>query len=323
MDGARRADFAAIDAIKAAAIVAVLFHHAGPWVFESQLTVFDRILRIRWVDFHVPAFVFASGFLYRRDAPLPGREVLERLLRIVAPYLVASLLGTATGLLRTRAPLWFDLATGSAHGIYYYVFVMAWLIPSIWPLSRMPQRAVEALLAALLLYLALASWRPTLLPLTSMFWGMRNPLTLAPCFLAGWIARAHRPRLARIARRRRGLVWAAALLTIVGYVAIREPTRNVALAWLARFAYTLAVIGVIALASSGRALPRAVRELGRATLTLYLHHILFYAAVGYLAAWAAWQRIPALVALGLVGGLGVASLGRALLGRRARWITGS
>ena len=66
-----------------------------------------------------------------------------------------------------------------------------------------------------------------------------------------------------------------------------------------------------------------MRALARATLTLYLDHILVYAAVGYLAAWAAWGRIPALVALGLAGGLGVAGLGRALFGRHARWITGT
>jgi peptidoglycan/LPS O-acetylase OafA/YrhL len=320
--GDARPEYAALHVIKAAAILAVVVNHAGPFGFSAKGPGLDRVLRSGWLDFHVPAFVFVSGFLYHRLAPIPWREVGRRLARIVPPYLVASLIGIAIGILQPKHGTLFALATGSASGIYYYVFVMALLIPLTWPMSRLPRRAVELGLALLLLHLVLASfWRP-LLPIQGWFWGVRNPLVLAPCFLAGWLAHAHLPALAAYARRHAALALGASLCVIVLYIGLHEslaggPRR------LARFAYTCAVIAAIALAWAGRAVPRPVRALSDATLTIYLYHILVYQGIHYLGGWPPALRVPALAALGLAGGLAVASAGRALFAGRSRLVTGA
>jgi peptidoglycan/LPS O-acetylase OafA/YrhL len=318
--GAPGGDYAAVHAIKAAAIVAVVVTHAGPYGLDAGL---DGVLRSGWVDFHVPAFVFLSGFLYHRLAPIPARDVARRLARIVPPYLIASLFGIATGLLQPKHPVWFCLLTGSAVGIYYYVFVMALLIPLVWPMSRLPTRTVEIALAALLLHLCAAIVRPAWLPIQGLFWGVRNPLMLAPYFLAGWLARAHLPRLAAFAQRHAGLVLGLALATVALYVGGLESMATGATRRLARLAYTMAVVTLIAMAWSGRSVPRFVRALGDATLAIYLYHILAYQGLGYLGRTAPALRIPALAAIGLATGLAVAFGGRALLGRRARWVTGT
>ncbi len=321
--GAPRSEYAALHAIKAAAIVAVVVNHAGPFLVGTHPPELDRVLRSGWVDFHIPAFAFVSGFLYHRLTPIPAREVARRLLRIVPPYLVASLLGIATGIFRPKHPTWFCLATGSANGVYYYIFVMTCLTPLIWPMSRLPMRVVELSLAALLLHLGLAAFWPALLPIQGWFWGMRNPLVLAPCFLAGWLARAHLPRLAALARGHAGLLLGVALAAMALYVGLQDWLPGGGTRRLARFAYTCAVITVLAIAWAGRAVPRPVRTLSDATLTIYLYHIMVYEGLGYLGGAAPGLRIPVLAALGLAGGLAVAFAGRALLGRESRLVTGA
>ena len=309
--------------IKAAAIVAVLVNHAGPFGVGPDRPTLDRWLRTGWLDFHVPAFVFVSGFLYHGVAPIPWRGVARRLARIVPPYLVASLLGIALGIFRPKDGIAFALATGSANGVYYYVFVMALLIPLLWPMSRLPSGAVSLALAALLAHLLVAMRWPALLPLQGWFWGLRNPLMLAPFFLAGWLARAHLPALAALARRHGGLALGACLAAAALYVGFHESLPGGATRRLARFVYTMAVIGAIALTWGGRAAPRPVRALADATLTLYLYHILVYQGLHFLGRVPPWPRIPILVALGLGAGLAVAYAGRALFGRASSFVTGT
>jgi peptidoglycan/LPS O-acetylase OafA/YrhL len=82
-------------------------------------------------------------------------------------------------------------------------------------------------------------------------------------------------------------------------------------------------MALLALASARRPVPRAVRALADATLTVYLYHIMVYVGLRYLAGTPPALRVPALVALGIAGGLALAFGGRALLGRRARWVTGA
>lgn len=321
--GAARAEYPALHAIKAAAIAAVVVGHAGPFSADgASQTVLDRILRFGWVDFHVPAFVFVSGFLYQRSEPIPLREVARRLARLVPPYLVASLLGIASGLFRPEHPLWFSLATGSAIGIYYYVFAMAILIPFVWPLSRLPRGAAEILLASMLLHLVLAIARPAWLPPLGWFWGVRNPLALAPCFVAGWLVRAHLPRLAALARRHAALAWGLPLAVIAVYLGGHDAVTGAARR-LARFSYTCSVVALLALATSRRPPPRPVRALSDATLTIYLYHIMVYQALGYMAHSVPALRIPVLATLGLGLGLAVAFGGRRLLGARSRVVFGA
>jgi len=323
--GARaRTDYAALHAIKAVAIVAVVVNHAGPFLAGgAHPSELDRWLRTGWLHFHVPAFVFVSGFLYHRAAPIPWREVGRRLARIVPPYLVASLLGIASGIFVPSGGVAFALATGSANGVYYYVFVMALLTPLVWAMSRLPTRAVSLALAALLAHLLVAMRWPALLPPQGWFWGLRNPVMLAPFFLAGWLARAQLPALVELARRHGGLALGACLALAALYVGFQESLPGGAARRLARFAYTLAVIGAIAIAWGARAVPRPVRALADATLTIYLYHILVYEGLHFLRGEPAGLRIPALSALGVAAGLAVAHAGRALFGRASRFVTGT
>lgn len=64
--------------VKAAAIVAVVFTHAGPM---GKSTPAEELLRSVWVPFHVPAFLMVSGFLCSRPTPLSFRDVGRRISR--------------------------------------------------------------------------------------------------------------------------------------------------------------------------------------------------------------------------------------------------
>jgi fucose 4-O-acetylase-like acetyltransferase len=82
----------AIDYIKAIAIVAVVLNHAGPPAANYESTWFDRFFREALMQFHVPSFLAVSGFLYANAAVMDAATCRRRLVRIVVPYLVASLL---------------------------------------------------------------------------------------------------------------------------------------------------------------------------------------------------------------------------------------
>ncbi len=69
---------AAVDVIKALAILAVVVRHAGPPPWNPAFAEFDRVFRASWVYFHVPSFLVVAGFLYARER-LTWSEVAARL----------------------------------------------------------------------------------------------------------------------------------------------------------------------------------------------------------------------------------------------------
>ncbi|TFH21714.1 MAG: hypothetical protein E4H03_10030, partial [Myxococcales bacterium] len=81
--------FPSIDYIKALAIIAVVFTHAGldPW--SPSHTSTDRLLCQGWVDFHVTSFILVAGFLAARSGMMDARALGRRLVRILCPYLLA------------------------------------------------------------------------------------------------------------------------------------------------------------------------------------------------------------------------------------------
>lgn len=143
---------APIDYIKAAAIVAVVATHAGanPWLADA--TAFDRIIRGSLVMFHVPSFLLIAGFLYGAQPVLSTADLGRRLQRILVPYLVASLVVIALGSAKPAnlGDAVLMLATGSALGTYYFVFVLAASVMAMYVLTRLSPRLPRYALAATL-----------------------------------------------------------------------------------------------------------------------------------------------------------------------------
>ena len=142
--GAAGGRWHAVDHIKAAAIVAVVFTHAGRVSLDAWSSLPDFLLTSLWTRFHVPAFLLVSGFLYARTAPVPAAEVGRRLSRILLPYALASGVAIAAGLavtatawmrwptaVRGVGDLTWQLATASALGIYYYVLLAVACLPFV------------------------------------------------------------------------------------------------------------------------------------------------------------------------------------------------
>jgi len=318
-----QARFAAIDALKAAGIVCVVFVHAlpAPWQpSASPLAIWLGHL----TRFGVPAFLFASGFLYATRSRVPAATTWRRLRRILAPYLVASLLAQLWRI-TAHAPsnagsTWADLLLGSSFGPYYYVFVIALLV-ALTPLFA---RAAPRHLAALLLILLVCQWcvdAALLLPLP-FYWHLRNPLLWWPFFALGWLARLHREALDTwLARGRRETC--AALAAGIGLLAAAAALDGHAPRLLVRSAAWLeiyAVLGLIYAWACARPEPAPLlRGASQASYAVYLFHPFFVLAAQIAAnAWLG-DLEPFAVALAWAAGL----LGPALLVIAARRLLGA
>jgi peptidoglycan/LPS O-acetylase OafA/YrhL len=307
--------YAAIDLVKAAAIVAVVFTHARREFLPPAWSA-EFWLCASWTLFQVPAFLFASGFLYARSGPESFARVRERWLRVVVPYLVASGVAYLVGVARAQGvpDLLFQLATASPLGVYYYVLLIAVIAPLAWPLSRAGGRAAAGLLALCLLATAALAARSAEGPLGGWFWSLRNPLDHFSLgfFVSGWLVRLALPDLERAWSRRRG---ALGLALAAGLAAGPVGAAGVLPAGLgvpSRIAYTLAVVGALALLASRREPGRAILLLSQASLAIYLYHRIVQRL---LEPWvAAWPEPAAALALALAGLGGAVCL--ALLARR-------
>jgi peptidoglycan/LPS O-acetylase OafA/YrhL len=317
-----------VDFLKAAAITAVVFAHSGVYLFSPGATPWDRWLTGGWVWFHVPTFLLVAGFLYSRRTPVPIAAVGSRLARLLLPYAVVSLALLASGIGGRPAALGeaaWRLATGSTLGVYYFVPLLAACELLIWPLSRLREPGVAALLGLLLAYALASALAPgAALPLDP-FWAARSPTESfwGGYFVAGWLAALVWPRLAGLGIRHRALV----TLVCVAGIALwfygmggRIPPRWTA---LTRASYTFSVAGLLLLATRGRRVPRPVLFLSEASLALYLLHApLLTASYFAVAGWSPLLRIAFQVSLGLGGSALVALAARRGLGRtRARrWL---
>jgi len=322
----------AVDFVKAAAIVAVAFTHAGRGPWMPGYSPWDYWLCAVWVNFQVPAFLAVSGFLYHRRTPIAGSEVRTRLVRLLVPYLLASAVAYALGVARAASAgdLLFQLVTGSAVGIYYFIFLLALFIPTTWTLSRLGAARVRTLCVALWA-IAIATelyahWRiidPTRPPsLTGFFWLMRSPFTYTyATFVTGWVVAEHLAPITAWVRRHRRAVAGACALGMALY-ALTAGLRPQLTPGGLRMLYTASVVGAIVLATVGLRAPAFVAFLSNASLGLYLYHHL--AQLWFAPAVAAWPAPLRIVATAL-GGLAAAALlcrvGARVLGQRARlWL---
>ena len=317
----------AFDHLKAIAIVAVVCTHAGPdtWFAEGGWLVW--FLTKSWTVFHVPSFLFVSGFLYARTDPIPLGKVVARLLRVLLPYLVWSCVAQASGLsgAETAREMLVQIGTASSLDVYYYVMLFCGCIVLMLPLSYLDR--LGALLAWLLYtaYAVGAVLEPAWMTADTLFWLMREPLQLYAFgyFLTGWLAALWLPELSAWRRRNPfAAIVGSSLLTTVGLLLVCK-LLPISLGYFGRAVYTFGVIGTFALLLSATPAWRGVRFVADATLGIYLSHFLFILWLRPLVAdWPNAPRVAALATVGLAGSIAVMALARRGLGRdrASRWL---
>lgn len=256
---------AAIDYIKAAAIVAVVATHAGPNPWLPDAGAFDRTVRGSLAVFHVPSFLLIAGFLYGAQPVLSTADLGRRLQRILVPYLVASLIVIALGSAKpaTLGDAVFMLATGSALGTYYFVFVLALSVTLTYVLTLLSPRLPRYALSATFIWwlfrpLIVAPSPPSTLP---GFWFFRNPVWFGAYFLVGWNLRGQWDGVRRFLVTYRAPLTILATTACVIHLALWPRGRATYVDPFARMAYVLSVVCLIASATQRARIPTPVRFL--------------------------------------------------------------
>ncbi len=318
----------ALDTIKAAAIVAVLCTHAVPAFFDRPFTP-SELLALTLTGFHVPSFLFVSGFLSRADVPVGWRRVADRLQRLLPPYLVATAAVWAFGMVTfpTFRKLVFVVVTGVAFGHYYFVPVLAFCFLLLPLLSRLGDRGAIAAAVALAIA-AEAMWlEPAWRFSNTIFWNVRNPVLQfhVGYFLLGIIASRHRRALTRIGTRVAPVVALTAAAGIAAFTWAATTYPSAVAHPLARTVYTLVAMALLASLSPSRGALAPVRFLSDATLTIYLWHWFAYPPVmPYVGGRTPLPlRMVVLTSAGLAFSTLVVVAGRRLLGRSSRFWLGA
>jgi len=316
-----------IDYLKAVAILAVVFTHAAQVTWTGPATPWDLYLSAAWVSFHIPTFLFVSGFLYASRQPLDVARLGSRLSRVLLPYVLASLLVQILGLggAESFGDVAFQLVTGSALGIYYYVILIVCCIPVAWPLSRMSMGAIGVLWGALLAYTVAAWLEPSLRASGDIFWALRNPLEgfRLGYFVSGWLVALGLPWLSGFAHRQRRPLVTLAVVALLFGLGVYSRQLGLPPGPVVRMVYAFAVIGLIVLLTRARSPSATVRFLSDASLAIYLLHNVFQqGSESVVSGWHPAARILTQAAVGLAGAGLVAWGGRRLLApARARaWL---
>jgi peptidoglycan/LPS O-acetylase OafA/YrhL len=316
--------YSSIDVLKATGIIAVVWIHAFQQLGTTNPPI---IMRVGFLTrFAVPAFFFASGFLYTHGRPLTAREfAARRLVRILVPYLVASLL--AIGFRRwvlfepvsARQAL-FDLATGGAWGIYYFIPLLLGAAVVAQGVFRFRPLAWPLFVIFWVLGLLSEAW---MIPFGGLYWQFRSPLRWWGYFFAGWVVAPFTPALQQLPPARRRLMGVAALIVAatasVYAIFALPPSFSRELAALQYVTIYGIVVGLFLLTLNVGDVP-FIRWLSEATYPIYLYH---FFAVTLVHHWVAPPlRNPAAFVLGGVVSIAVVSTGRSVLGRRARLLIG-
>lgn len=337
LEAAGSARYDAVDVIKTAAIIAVIFTHSVLGSWREIHTVYDDIFGRGWVSFHVPSFLAVSGFLYCSVVPVPGRKIFERLVRILVPYLVASFVALALGDVPAKDPsFWVRLATGNTQGHYYYVVLIASYVPLVWVLSRLHARWIYLIFAFFVLYPLLAYEFQFFRFSETHVARMRNPVYTAIYFIAGWVLRMALPELRRLRNYMgTGPFWAVwigiAAVCVVSTFAGTHGGERWQIKLANRMIYTAGALillcGITRVLIRVRGLHSTVWKgigfVSGATYTIYLYHFFFiYPMRAWTLHWSPIPRIFAVATTAFVGGCLVSWAGQRLLGRRARWWIG-
>jgi peptidoglycan/LPS O-acetylase OafA/YrhL len=326
MSGEQRSPF--IDYLKAAAIVAVVAQHAIIPRWHPTPPIEDHVFR-PFIQFHVPAFLFASGYLYYSAKALSLSDLFLRLRRVLPPFVIASVFwvifkkGSSATLVETLRLV----AIAEALPIYYYVHLIIECIACMWLISHLPARANIGLFAILLLVGASLNWFPAYNPLPRVYGQLRNPLIYVPFFIAGWAARQCSDLWKSLDGFHVRCVAIAAFTVLIAllYVYFGLPKVWQGSWILFRAVFSLTVVALIASLSGSSPAPRVVVFLAAASYTIYLYH---FPVVISLQKLMLVDDIPVLrfvllTVAGLATGSAITVVGSRVLGRRSADMVGT
>jgi peptidoglycan/LPS O-acetylase OafA/YrhL len=316
--------FAAIDLLKAAGIVAVVWIHAFlKWGAPHP----EAIERIGYLTrFAVPGFLFAAGFLQAAGPRMSPRElVTKRLARILLPYLVASVAAFSFRAFVLAEPCSFrritvELATGGAWGIFYFVPVLvgATLLGE-W-LFRYPRLAWPVFLTFWGLGL-LSETR--VIALSSLWLDFRSPLRWWGYFFAGWVAARNREWIGGLpcaTRMHVGTVAAAAaVVAFAWYLFLLPPGWSPVSVTLQYVMIYGIVLGVVFWWWQAPDRPW-LRWLSEATYPIYLYHYFVIVLMERMPA--SFARDMASFAAAAAASVLLVGVARRLMGRPARLVLG-
>ncbi|MDD9941960.1 MAG: acyltransferase [Myxococcales bacterium] len=280
-----------IDLIKAVFALAVVMVHCMRPGWDGSATRFEIWFGSALAILVTPAFLFCAGFLAAHSEPISGALLVRRYRRLLAPYLVATLMAEAYHMALPEAPprpggvlhnLIHDLLLADAFGPYYFVFHMLLLTPVGVFLSRMPVRARQALWVVFLVAGAVRSvdvwikW-PGLEPQLGVFMLVRNPFIYWGFYLSGWEFRLAERTVRNFLDRRREVLLPLAMTTVTGGAVEAWFTPGWQTPWLS---YPLIYGVLLALLLSPVARPgsggqKLVRWLSERTYSFYLFHLFF------------------------------------------------
>lgn len=314
--------------MKAIAILVVIYIHS------QRLGMGGAVIQALGVvtRFAVATFFFVSGLLLSRQEAIHRSGLARRLLRIVPPYVVASLVAfffgwIALGERLGPSEMGFRLLVGAASGIYYFIPILAGAITVSVLLSGFPRSlavlGTSLVVASLLVesgYLLLDDYGTR----GWLFWELRNPLRWWGYFFAGWLSRPIFARLPTFPRSLRlGVGLAALLLPAAAFLHALEAgtmTQGLVpgtLVILNNYGAILAMALLGSLASGGW----LVRWVSEATYPLYLYHF-FVIQLVLRASLSDLAAIPVAFAVSLVTTSLVVALARRVLGASARVVLG-
>jgi surface polysaccharide O-acyltransferase-like enzyme len=279
--------------------------------------------------FAVPMFLAISGWLQATEEPIPWKRTRERLMRLLVPYFVASMLAeyywASRGESRDAPRILHDLAFGNAFGPYYYVFAivtMTMLAPLFARLRRKRLLVVWSVLVVMYgLAFALVTLSPEMQITSDFFWVPRDPAQNATYFLAGWVAALYREPLGSFCRKHRTALLSFGVVAALALSAV-APLREMPLAAnLAGWTNKLVVGAVVALFASGISrVPLVVQLVSDATYAIFLFHVFFVEEVQRALPPSTVQEVSAWFA-GVLGSVLVVAASRWVLRERARtWV---
>lgn len=318
-----------LDWIKAVGIVTVVFIHGFFFWGLRRDALWDGIGV--FVNFAVPGFFFAAGYLaYRAAEKAPEGFWGRRMQRVLWPYVVASFLAVAFQRLVLHRPIaWsdfpFQILTGSAWGIYYFVPLLIGATLMAPLLGRWPVAALCLWAVFFVLPIANAvGWPPV--RLGSLFAEFRNPVRWWGYYLSGWLCArfALHTWLTRSAVRPVGVfatALAAAAIGITGAVWVGPRPFDWERA-IAEYVARYSIIACLFALGAMRPASGAVRWLSHNSYPLYLYHYFFLELFWLVTGKDGFvPRFEAFL-LTLVATVAWTRVGQWLLGARARTFLG-
>ena len=324
-----------IDVLKAFCILAVVYVHSISTSISPRHPVGEFLGH--FTRFAVPGLLFAAGFLFRKSEIGGGQLSVKLVRRIVPPYLVWSLIILTLGLSDTRPPLTrmsigqvgYDLLTGHAVSIYYFVFLISYLYAFSFLLRFSRAGFVLGVwlafaLLTVLFYLYPVLFLPDYLfrlapprPEDFFFVVMRHPFVYAVFYLTGWAFSLSYASV-RSFLHKRAVAVLCALTRATGFSTIQLLIQLHVLLIIV----LLLVVGIV-----GFPLRPAVEFLSRNTYGVFLihlplvrgfqglfpHHTWDFSAPHSIGAWS----------VGVAGSLLIIVFARLVVGRYSPYLVGS